>query len=114
MGCGGCRHVGRGLCQGHPRSSCPARTDGTGTRSVRAWRKSFATVLKDTNVTDEIQSIRFLGDDHAIAVSKAGILFPGESRGASKTGTSTRPGSSSDATATWLVESYHNSPVAQG
>jgi uncharacterized protein (TIGR02246 family) len=73
---------------------------------------SFATYLKDTTVTDEIQSIRFLGDDHAIAVSKAGILFPGESE---------VPGNRfiyatwvlQRHDGKWLVESYHNSPIQQ-
>ncbi|MFF3665747.1 SgcJ/EcaC family oxidoreductase [Microtetraspora malaysiensis] len=38
----------------------------------------FATFLKDSTVTDEVQDIRFLGEDHAIAISRAGILFAGE------------------------------------
>ena len=74
---------------------------------------SFATFLKDTTVTDELQSVRFLGDDHAIAVSKAGILFPGEAevpanRFVYATWVLQRSGGN------WLVESYHNSPVDQG
>ena len=78
----------------------------------QSMTESFATFLKGTNVTDEIQTVRFLDDDHAIAVSKAGILFPGE----------TDVPASRFIYATWVlqrrdgdwrVESYHNSPVQQ-
>jgi uncharacterized protein (TIGR02246 family) len=74
---------------------------------------SFATVLKDTAVTDEIQGIRFLNNDCAIAVSKAGILFPGE----------TEVPADRFIYATWVlqrsrdrwsVEAYHNSPIEAG
>ena len=73
--------------------------------------ESFATTLKGSTVTDEIQSIRFLGEDHAIAVSKAGILFPGETdvpadRFVYATWVLWRHDGR------WLVESYHNSPAA--
>ena len=76
----------------------------------QSMAESFATFLKDTNVTDEIQGIRFLDEDHAIAVSKAGILFPGETevpqdRFVYATWVLQRHGGD------WLVESYHNSPV---
>jgi len=79
----------------------------------QSMTESFATFLKDSDVTDEIQSIRFLGDVCAIAVSKAGILFPGETevpanRFVHATWVLQRQGGR------WLVESYHNSPVAQG
>ncbi len=78
----------------------------------QSMAESFATILKGTKVTDEIQSIRFLGDDHAIAVSKAGILFPGETevpgnRFVYATWVLQRREGS------WLVESYHNSPIDQ-
>jgi uncharacterized protein (TIGR02246 family) len=72
---------------------------------------SFATFLKGTAVTDEIQDIRFLTDDYAIAVSKAGILFPGE----------TEVPADRYIFATWVllkcegrwvVEAYHNSPIS--
>jgi uncharacterized protein (TIGR02246 family) len=72
--------------------------------------ESFATYLKDTKVTDKIQSVRFLGDDYAIAVSKAGILFPGETEvPASRFVYATWVLRRQDGN--WLVESYHNSPV---
>lgn len=79
----------------------------------QSMTESFATFLKDTNVTDEIQSVRFLGDDHAIAVSKAGILFPGETEvPANQFVYATWVLQRRDGN--WLVESYHNSPVGQG
>lgn len=78
----------------------------------QSMSQSFATFLKDTRVTDEIQSIRFLGDEHAIAVSKAGVLFPGETevpgdRFVYATWVLRRREGN------WLVESYHNSPIDQ-
>jgi uncharacterized protein (TIGR02246 family) len=74
---------------------------------------SFATVLKDTAVIDEIQVIRFLSDDYAIAVSKAGILFPGETevpadRYIFATWVLLKRGGR------WIVEAYHNSPISVG
>lgn len=78
----------------------------------QSMAQSFATFLKDTKVTDEIQSIRFLGDDHAIAVSKAGILFPGETQvPANRFVYATWVLQRRDGN--WLVESYHNSPIDQ-
>jgi uncharacterized protein (TIGR02246 family) len=78
----------------------------------RSMTQSFATFLKDSKVTDEIQSIRFLGDDYAIAVSKAGILFPGETEvPANRYVYATWVLQRRDGK--WLVESYHNSPVDQ-
>ena len=78
----------------------------------RSMTQSFATFLKDSKVTDEIQSIRFLEDDYAIAVSKAGILFPGETEvPANRYVYATWVLQRRDGK--WLVESYHNSPVDQ-
>jgi uncharacterized protein (TIGR02246 family) len=78
----------------------------------QSMTQSFATFLKDTRVTDELQSVRFLGDDCAIAISKAGILFPGESEvPANRFVYATWVLQRRDGK--WLVEAYHNSPVAQ-
>jgi uncharacterized protein (TIGR02246 family) len=79
----------------------------------RSMTDSFATFLKDTKVTDEVESIRFLGDDHAIVISKAGVVFPGatevpENQFVYATWVFHRVDGK------WLVESYHNSPVTQG
>jgi uncharacterized protein (TIGR02246 family) len=76
----------------------------------QSMTESFATFLKDTKVTDELQSLRFLGDDHAIVVSKAGILFPGETevpgnRCVYATWVLQRHDGS------WLVHAYHNSAI---
>jgi uncharacterized protein (TIGR02246 family) len=71
---------------------------------------SFASVLKNSTVRDEIQEIRFLGQDHAIAVSKAGILFAGETEvPATRLVNATWVLQRRDDR--WLVEAYHNSPV---
>ena len=75
--------------------------------------QSFATFLKDTKVIDELQSVRFLGQDCAIAISKAGILFPGETEvPADRYVYATWVLQRHDGD--WLVESYHNSPIEQG
>ncbi len=70
---------------------------------------SFASFLKDSAVTDELQDIRYLGDDCAVAVSRAGIVFAGETeapadRFVNATWVFQRRGGR------WLVEAYHNSP----
>ena len=71
---------------------------------------SFATFLKNSTVTDEIQDIRFLGPDYAIAVSKAGILFAGETEvAADRFVNATWVFHKRDDK--WLVAAYHNSPV---
>ena len=90
----------------------PGSYTGTRDEIQQNMTQSFATSLKNTKVTDELQSVRFLGDDCAIAISKAGILFPGESevpadRFIYATWVFQRRNGK------WLVEAYHNSPVAQ-
>jgi uncharacterized protein (TIGR02246 family) len=71
---------------------------------------SFATFLKDSTVTDEVQDIRFLDQNHAIVVSKAGILPAGETEvPASRMVNATWAFQKRDDQ--WLVAAYHNSPV---
>jgi uncharacterized protein (TIGR02246 family) len=77
----------------------------------QSMRDSFDTFLKNSSVTDELQDVRFLGPDHAIAVSKAGILFAGETEvPADRLVNATWVLQRRDDR--WLVEAYHNSPVA--
>jgi uncharacterized protein (TIGR02246 family) len=71
---------------------------------------SFATVLKNSSVTDELQDIRFLGQDNAVAISRAGILFAGETKvPAERLVNATWVFQKRDDK--WLVEAYHNCPV---
>jgi uncharacterized protein (TIGR02246 family) len=71
---------------------------------------SFDTFLKDSTVTDEIQDIRFLDPNHAIVVSKAGILLAGETEvPAGRIVNATWAFQKRDDK--WLVAAYHNSPV---
>ncbi|WP_406230337.1 SgcJ/EcaC family oxidoreductase [Nocardia sp. NBC_01009] len=71
---------------------------------------SFSTYLQNSTVTDEIQDIRFLGQDYAIVVSKAGILFAGETEvPADRLVNATWVLQRLDDR--WLVAAYHNSPV---
>ncbi|WP_067700210.1 SgcJ/EcaC family oxidoreductase [Nocardia jejuensis] len=70
----------------------------------------FAGPLKDSSVIDTIEDLRFLDADHAIAVSKAGIRFAGETdvpadRLVHATWVLQRQNDR------WLVAAYHNSPA---
>jgi uncharacterized protein (TIGR02246 family) len=70
----------------------------------------FTSYLQDSTVTDELQNIRFLDQDHAIALSRAGILFPGETEvPASRLVNATWVFHRRDGR--WVVAAYHNSPV---
>jgi uncharacterized protein (TIGR02246 family) len=71
---------------------------------------SFASFLKGSTVIDRLDSIRFLGENAAVAVSEANIKFAGE----------TEPPAERMVYATWalekrdgawLVVAYHNSPA---
>jgi uncharacterized protein (TIGR02246 family) len=70
----------------------------------------FASYLKGSTNIDQLESIRFLGEDAAIAVSKTSLQFPGETEvPAERTVMATwvlekRGG-------TWLIAAYHNSPA---
>ena len=43
--------------------------------------EGFASFLKGSTAVDKLGTIRFLGEDAAVAVSEAGIRFPGRDRG---------------------------------
>ena len=71
---------------------------------------AFAGPLGNTSTVNEQLSLRFMGDDAAIAVSESGILFPGQ----------TEVPAEGKVHATWvfekrddqwLIAAYHNSPV---
>ena len=71
---------------------------------------AFAGPLKNTSIYSKQLSIRFVGDDAAIAVTESGILFPGQ----------TEVPDEGKVNATWVIEkrdgqwliaAYHNSPV---
>jgi uncharacterized protein (TIGR02246 family) len=71
---------------------------------------SFAGPLKGSRVIDEVQSVRFLGDDGAVVVSKSGVLMAGETdvpgeRWVMATWVlAKRDGK-------WLLAAYHNCPA---
>jgi uncharacterized protein (TIGR02246 family) len=76
----------------------------------RNMAEGFASYLKGSTTIDELQSIRFLGEDGAVAVSESSVLFPGE----------TEPPADRKVRATWVLEkrdgawklaAYHNSPA---
>jgi uncharacterized protein (TIGR02246 family) len=70
----------------------------------------FASFLKGSTNIDELQSIRFLGQDAAVAVSETSLRFPGETevpaeRMVRATWVLEKRGGA------WLIAAYHNSPV---
>ena len=71
---------------------------------------AFGGPLKDTSTYNKQLSLRFLGEDAAIAISQSGILFGGETEvpDARKVNATwvfeKRDGR-------WLIAAYHNSPV---
>ena len=80
-------------------------------RAVRdSMAAGFAGPLKDSSSYDKQLSLRFVGQDAAIAISEAGILFPGEAvlpeeRKANATWVfEKRDGR-------WMIAAYHNSPA---
>ena len=44
----------------------------------RNMAEGFASFLKDSTAIDKLESIRFLGENAAVAVSETGVRFPGE------------------------------------
>jgi uncharacterized protein (TIGR02246 family) len=72
--------------------------------------EGFASYLKGSTNLDQLQSVRFLGDDAAIAVSETSLRFPGETevpaeRVVRATWVLEKRGSA------WLIAAYNNSPV---
>lgn len=72
--------------------------------------ESFAGPLKGSQVRDEVQSVRRLGADAAVVVSRSCILMAGETRPADDrwvlaTWTLTRRDGR------WLLAAYHNCPA---
>jgi len=67
----------------------------------------FAGRLKDSRAVHEVQSVRFIGTDAAIVLSKASIVFAGQSEPAPESRTlDTWVLSKQDAA--WNVERFHN------
>ena len=70
----------------------------------------FAGPLKGSSSFDKQLSLRFVGEDAAIAISEAGILFPGESAAPEERKVNAtwvfekRDGR-------WMIAAYHNSPA---
>jgi uncharacterized protein (TIGR02246 family) len=72
----------------------------------------FASFLKGSTNVDELQSIRFLGENAAVAVSKTSLRFPGETEvPADRVINATWVLEKRDGA--WLIAAYHNSPVAR-
>ena len=70
----------------------------------------FASFLKGSTAIDKLESIRFLGENAAVAVSETGVRFPGETeipaeRMVYATWVLEKRGG------TWLLAAYHNSPA---
>ena len=71
---------------------------------------AFGGALRDTTTYDKQLSLRFVGEDAAIAISQSGILFAGQTEvpDAAKVNATwvfqKRDGQ-------WLIAAYHNSPM---
>jgi uncharacterized protein (TIGR02246 family) len=77
----------------------------------QSMAQAFAGPLQGSSTQNEQLSIRFIGQDAAIVISRSAILFPGEAettddhRKVNCTWVFERRG------ARWLIAAYHNSPV---
>jgi uncharacterized protein (TIGR02246 family) len=70
----------------------------------------FASFLKGSTNIDKLESVRFLGEDAAVAVSKTSLKFPGETEvPAERVVYATWALEKRDGT--WLIAAYHNSPA---
>ena len=96
------------------RDDATAILPGSYRRSKEDVRESmaagFASFLKGSTTFDKLDSIRFLGETAAIAVSETGIKFPGETEvPADRTVYATWVLEKRDGA--WLIVAYHNSPA---
>ena len=72
--------------------------------------EAFASFLKGSTAIDKLESIRFLGENAAVAVSETGVRFPGETEiPAERMVYATWVLEKRDGT--WLLAAYHNSPA---
>jgi uncharacterized protein (TIGR02246 family) len=83
-----------------------------GKAGVRAsMAEAFAGPLKGSQRIHAVQSMRLLGDDTAIVISRSGTLFPGEAEPpADRWAFATWLLSRQDGR--WLVEAYHDCPAS--
>jgi uncharacterized protein (TIGR02246 family) len=76
----------------------------------QSMAESFASFLKGSSAVDKLESIRFLGENAAVAVSEAGIRFPGETEvPADRMVHATWVFAKRNGN--WLVAAYSNSPA---
>jgi uncharacterized protein (TIGR02246 family) len=76
----------------------------------RSMADGFASFLKGSTAIDKVESIRFLGENAAVAVSETGVRFPGETEvPAERMVYATWVLEKRDGT--WLLAAYHNSPA---
>ena len=71
---------------------------------------AFAGPLQGTSTYNKQLSLRFLGDDAAIAVSESGILFAGQTEVPDE-GKVNATWVFEKRDGQWLIAAYHNSPV---
>jgi uncharacterized protein (TIGR02246 family) len=76
----------------------------------RNMADGFASFLKNSTAIDKLESIRFLGENAAVAVSETGVRFPGETEiPAERMVYATWVLEKRDGT--WRLAAYHNSPA---
>ncbi|HEY4023431.1 MAG TPA: SgcJ/EcaC family oxidoreductase [Pseudonocardiaceae bacterium] len=82
--------------------------DRTAIRDRLAW--GFAGPTKGSTMTDQVESVRFVGDQVAIVITVGGFRFPGETElpaGRGRRTTWVLAGQNE----VWLVKSFHNVPT---
>ncbi|WP_433136275.1 SgcJ/EcaC family oxidoreductase [Actinomadura nitritigenes] len=85
-----------------------------GREEIRAFMtEAYAGPYRDTRVTGEPITVRFLSDDVSVLITQGGVLLPGETEVAGErairaTWVLIRQDGE------WLVGAYHNSPVNPG
>lgn len=80
--------------------------------AIRAgMSEAFAGPLKNTSIRSQELSVRFAGDDTAIVVQQAAIVFPGQPGEAVEAGSVNATWVLTRRGGGWQIAAYHNSPV---
>lgn len=80
--------------------------------TIRAsMSEAFAGPLKNTSIRSKELSLRLLGDDTAIVVQQAAIIFPGQDAAAAGAAAVNATWVLARRGGSWQIAAYHNSPV---
>ena len=82
-----------------------------GPAAIRArMAAAFAGPLKGSRVHDEVQSVRYLGDDAALVVARSAVLLAGQTE-APANGWVIATWTLARQDGRWLIAAYHNCPA---